>query len=101
MASFPFALPSMPPGMQGFMPPFPMPPGFPKLSAGISMEAVNKPIAEETVAPPDDCEPNESLYVNNLNSRIKESELRDYLKKVCDLYLMMNNCIVVYQTWQM
>jgi hypothetical protein len=34
--------------------------------------------------PPDDVGPNETLYVNNLNTRVKERELKPFLERVCN-----------------
>ena len=83
----------MPPGMPGFSFPFPLPQGLPSGPLAASSPSVDKALAEEVVLPPDDCEPNETLYVNNLNSRVKEKELRSYLQKVC-ISIICILCIV-------
>ena len=33
--------------------------------------------------PPDDVEPNETLYVNNINTRVKEREVKLCMERVC------------------
>lgn len=54
------------------------PPVFPFSAAQFPSRA----LAEEEVRAPDICEPNETLYLNNLNSRIKEVVIKAHLCKV-------------------
>ena len=83
----PFNIPGIP-----FVPPMGIPPGFPLppipgLPVGnLSGIRPSQNPDEEMVHPPEECEPNETLYVNNLNCRVKERELREYTKKVCKLF---------------
>ena len=69
----------------GFIPP---PPGnhlgFAQCCLHPGGPRVSEANGDKSVRPPDDCEPNETLYVNNLNDRVKEKEMKLYLEKVCD-----------------
>ena len=100
MASFPFPIPGMPipPGMPGGFPvPF-----FPQMALGTglfppppghSVSTQSAPVEEE-VAPPDDVEPNETLYVNNLNNRITEKNIKPFLQKVYHLFSPIPNAFL-------
>jgi hypothetical protein len=79
----PFTFPGFP------MPPppgFPLPPsGFPFAgvpTTGFQGIAAQAKLSEEEISPPDECDPNETLYVNNLNDRVKERDLKAYMLKV-------------------
>jgi U2 small nuclear ribonucleoprotein B'' len=83
--SFPFPFP--------FPAPFTAthPPGPSSLSGVQQTQILTK---EEEVLLPDETDPNETLYVNNLNDRIKEGTMKPYLKKLfaqfgpCDVIVM-------------
>jgi hypothetical protein len=76
------SLPIPPPGL--FLPPFmlqgvpPIPPAF----AVQSMNSLSKESEDRWFRPSDDVEPNETLYVNNINTRVKEKVLKEHLKSV-------------------
>ena len=67
------------PGLQAIPPGFPFPPPPGNLPSGTS---VSKGIDSRYDRAPEECEPNETLYVNNLNDRIKERDLKAYLQQV-------------------
>ena len=77
-------MPQMP--LVGF--PFPPFPGFGSLPAPTRKN-------EDRIfdRPPEICAPNETLYINNLNDRVKERDLKDYLLRVC---LLMTICLVIF-----
>ena len=58
--------------------------GFTQSILSPGFARVSEAIRNESIRAPDDCEPNETLYVNNLNDRVKEKEMKLYLEKVCD-----------------
>ena len=56
---------------------FPPQPPMPEASVG------GKDQGDKWFRSPDETEPNETLYVNNINTRVKERSLRPFLENVC------------------
>jgi hypothetical protein len=93
MAYYPFNAPGTPFPLLGIPGGFsiPMFPSFPSVGSN-PLKTVGTS-STETVPPPDECQPNETLYVNNLNSRVKEDVTREYMKMVCfPMFLLPNYC---------
>ena len=75
--------------------PFPFPPAFPPafppgINPSFGASTVN-PSSMQPVVPekdhhfrsPDDCEENETLYINNISGKAKERDVRSLLQRVC------------------
>jgi len=80
----------LPPGLM--MPPF-IPTAVPGMPMIPMMFPLPPPVAETSVVPkevddkwfrdPDETEPNETLYVTNINTRVKQRNLQPFLENVC------------------